>query len=124
MRELIADLEARRERVRAMGGPERIDKRHGRGKLTARERLALFFDDGVYFEVGLHGKQMGHAGEKNDTPADAVICGFGKVDGRMVCASAYDFTVKGGSIGQTGEEKVSRLRKMSLTGRWPIVWFI
>jgi acetyl-CoA carboxylase carboxyltransferase component len=124
MRELILDLEARRERVRQMGGPERVERQHQRGKLTARERLAVFFDDGVYFEVGLHGKQMGHAGEKNDTPADAVICGFGKVDGRMVCAAAYDFTVKGGSIGQTGEEKVSRLRKMALTGRWPIVWFI
>ncbi len=84
----------------------------------------MFFDDGVFFEVGMHGRQMGPAGEKNDTPADGVICGFGKVDGRMVCAAAYDFTVKGGSIGQTGEEKVTRLRKMSLTGRWPIVWFI
>jgi acetyl-CoA carboxylase carboxyltransferase component len=42
----------------------------------------------------------------------------------MVCAAAYDFTVKGGSIGQTGEEKVTRLRQMCLHGRWPMVWFI
>jgi acetyl-CoA carboxylase carboxyltransferase component len=53
-----------------------------------------------------------------------VVCGFGKVDGRMVCAASYDFTVKGGSIGQTGEEKVTRMRQMSLRGRWPMVWFI
>lgn len=127
MRELVAELEARRERARAMGGPERIEKQHARGKLTARERLALFFDDGVYFEVGVHGTQMGPAagdGGKDKPPADAVVCGFGKVDGRMVCAAAYDFTVKGGSIGYTGEEKVTRLRTMALNGRWPIVWFI
>jgi len=124
MRELVKDLEARREKIRRMGGPARVDKQHSRGKLTARERMAEFYDDGAWFEVGLHGRAMGAAGEKDDTPADGVICGFGKVDGRMVCAAAYDFTVKGGSIGQTGEEKVTRLRSMALKGRWPIVWFI
>jgi acetyl-CoA carboxylase carboxyltransferase component len=124
MRELIKELEARRERVRQMGGPERVQRQHDRGKLTARERLAEFFDDGVWFEVGMHGKAMGPAGDSDDTPADAVVCGFGKVQGRMVCSAAYDFTVKGGSIGQTGEEKVTRLRAMALKGRWPMVWFI
>ena len=124
MQEAVKDLEARRERIREMGGAAKVEKQHTRGKLTARERLAAFFDDGVWFEVGLHGRTMGAAGEKNDTPADGVICGFGKVEGRMVCSAAYDFTVKGGSIGQTGEEKVTRLRSMSLKGRWPIVWFI
>jgi len=53
-----------------------------------------------------------------------VITAFGKVDGRMVTCAAYDFTVKGGSIGYTGEEKVTRLRSMALKGRWPIVWLI
>jgi acetyl-CoA carboxylase carboxyltransferase component len=126
MRELIADLEKRRAAVQAMGGPEKIDKQHARGKLTARERLAKLFDDGVYFEVGMHGTQMGMQGGDgaDKPPADAVVTGFGKVGGRMVCAAAYDFTVKGGSIGYTGEEKVTRLRHMALNGRWPMVWFI
>ena len=127
MRELVADLEARRAKVREMGGAERVQKQHERGKLTARERLARLFDDGVYFELGAHGTQMGlAAGPTFDDkpPADAVVTGFGKVDGRMVCSAAYDFTVKGGSIGQTGEEKVTRLRQMSLRGRWPMVWLI
>jgi methylmalonyl-CoA decarboxylase subunit alpha len=127
MRELVKDLERRREEVRKMGGEEKIQKQHGRNKLTARERMTLFFDDGVYFEIGMHGTQMGMAAGaegKDRPPADAVVTGFGKVDGRMVCAAAYDFTVKGGSIGQTGEEKVTRLRQMALRGRWPIVWFI
>lgn len=127
MRELLRDLEARRDVIRQMGGQERVEKQHGRGKLTARERLAAFFDDGAYFEVGMHGTQMGmFSGQdgKDKPPADAVICSFGKVDGRPVCSAAYDFTVKGGTIGYTGEEKVTRLRHMAERSRCPIVWFI
>jgi acetyl-CoA carboxylase carboxyltransferase component len=127
MRELVADLEARRAVVRGMGGPDKVAKQHERGKLSARERLALLFDDGVYFEVGAHGTQMGLAagsGGADKPVADAVVCTFGKVGGRMVCAAAHDFTVKGGSIGQTGEEKVTRLRHMALHGRWPMVWLV
>ncbi len=127
MREMVADLEKRLLEIHKMGGEERIKRQHERGKLTARERFAQFFDGGVHFEVGAHGTQMGMSAgpEGKDKPAaDAVITGFGKVDGRMVCAAAYDFTVKGGSIGHTGEEKVTRLRQMSLRGRWPMVWFI
>ncbi len=127
MREMVADLEKRLVEIRKMGGEEKIAKQHSRGKLTARERLTQFFDGGVFFEVGAHGTQMGLAAGPagTDKPvADAVVTAFGKVDERMVCAVAYDFTVKGGSIGYTGEEKVTRLRSMALRGRWPIVWFI
>jgi acetyl-CoA carboxylase carboxyltransferase component len=127
LRDLVADLEARRARIREMGGPEKVAKQHSRGKMTARERLAAFFDDGVFFEVGMHGTQMGLAAGPDGgdrPPADAVVTAFGKVDGRMVCSAAYDFTVKGGSIGYTGEEKVTRLRSMALKGRWPMVWLV
>ncbi len=127
MRELVAELEARRARVREMGGADRIARQHARGKMTARERLAALFDEGVFVEIGAHGTQMGLAAgpDGNDKPAaDAVVTVFGKVDGRMVTCAAYDFTVKGGSIGYTGEEKVTRLRSMALRGRWPIVWLI
>jgi acetyl-CoA carboxylase carboxyltransferase component len=126
MRELVAQLEERREKIRQMGGPDKVARQHARGKMDARARLAAFYDDGLFFEVGMHGTQMGiSAGDGKDRPAaDAVVCAFGKVEGRMVCAASYDFTVKGGSIGQTGEEKVTRLRRMALTGRWPIVWFV
>src|SRR5260370_26109113 len=127
MREMVAELEARRAKIREMGGAEKVAKQHARGKMTARERFAELFDDGVQFEIGAHGTQMGLAagadgGDK--PPADAVVTAFGKVDGRMVCSAAYDFTVKGGSIGYTGEEKVTRLRSMALKGRWPIVWLV
>jgi acetyl-CoA carboxylase carboxyltransferase component len=127
MREMVAELEARRAKLREMGGTARVDRQHARGKMTARERVAALFDDGVFFEIGAHATQMGLAAgqDGNDKPAaDGVVTVFGKVGGRMVCCSAYDFTVKGGTIGYTGEEKVTRLRSMALKGRWPMVWLI
>jgi acetyl-CoA carboxylase carboxyltransferase component len=123
MRERVAALQAERERIKQMGGPDKVAKQHERGKLTARERLTKFFDGGHYFEVGLHGTQMGGS-DHDKPPADAVICGYGEVNGRMVAAAAYDFTVKGGSIGYTGEVKVTRLRELALRCRMPMVWFI
>ena len=109
MKDILDRLEKRREDARLGGGTARIEAQHKRGKLTARERMDRLFDGGQWFEVGIHGTQMAHH-DPNDKPAaDAVVCGYGKVDGRMVCAASYDFTVKGGSIGQTGEVKVTRL---------------
>ena len=115
MRELVAGSRgAPRRRSARWAARSKVAKQHARGKMTARERLAAFFDDGVFFEVGMHGTQMGLAAgpDGKDKPAGrrACVTAFGKVDGRMVCCAAYDFTVKGGSIGQTGEEKVTRLR--------------
>jgi acetyl-CoA carboxylase carboxyltransferase component len=123
MRDRVKELEEKRAQIKQMGGEEKIRKQHERGKLTARERMDRFFDDSKWFEVGIHGTQMAHHGD-DKPPADAVICGYGHVEGRMVCAAAYDFTVKGGSIGQTGEVKVTRLREIALRSRIPMVWFI
>src|SRR5579862_7469157 len=100
MRELVAELEARRAQVREMGGPDKIARQHARGKMTARERLAVLFDDGAFVEIGAHGTQMGLAAGPDGSdkpPADAVVTAFGKIDGRLVTSAAYDFTVKGGS---------------------------
>lgn len=97
LRELTDELAARKARAAEMGGPERIAKQHARGKLTARERLALLFDGGHFDELAVLGKQPGV-----ESPADAVVVGFGKVDGRPVGVVAYDFTVLGGSMGPTG----------------------
>src|SRR5947209_19619332 len=123
MRDRVRELEERRARIAEMGGEEKVRRQHEWGKWTARERMDRLFDVGKWLEIGIHGTQMAYHGA-DKPPADAVICGYGHVDGRMVCAAAYDFTVKGGSIGQTGEVKVSRLRELSLRNRIPMVWFI
>ena len=122
MRERVEELEARRAKAREMGGPAKIAKQHERGKLTARERMALLFDGGAFVEIGIHGTEMGPGAQ--EVPADAVVCGWGKVDGRHVAAAAYDFTVKGGSIGFTGETQVTRMRELALRSRIPMVWLI
>jgi acetyl-CoA carboxylase carboxyltransferase component len=119
LRERVRDLERRREEARAMGGPDRIARQHARGKRDARERIALLFDPGTFEEFGILGKQPGVP-----SPADAVITGFGRIDGRVVGVASYDFTVLGGSMGPTGETKCARLRELCLRSRAPIVWLV
>ncbi len=119
LRELVDDLEKRRAEALTMGGPERVAKQHARGKLNARERIDLLFDPGTFEELGILGKQPGVR-----SPADAVVTGFGKIEGRLAGVASYDFTVLGGSMGPTGEVKAARLRELCLRHRMPIVWLV
>jgi acetyl-CoA carboxylase carboxyltransferase component len=126
LRSLVDDLHERREQARLGGGEERIARQHEQGKLTARERLALLIDEGTFTELGIHGRPhfSQRAMEGKEAPADGVVTGYGKLDGRLVAVAAYDFTVMAGSMGMTGELKVSRLRELALTKRIPIVWLL
>jgi acetyl-CoA carboxylase carboxyltransferase component len=126
LRPLADDLAERRARARVGGGEERIARQHDAGKLTARERIALLIDDGTFTELGIHAQPhfSQRAMDGRDAPADGVITGYGKVDGRLVAVAAYDFTVMAGSMGTTGEIKVARLRELALSKRIPIVWLL
>jgi len=126
LRPLVEELAERRARARMGGGEERIARQHEKGALTARERLDLLIDEGTFTELGLHaGIHYSVRGlEGKEAPADGVITGYGKVDGRMVAVAAYDFTVMAGSMGMSGEIKVSRLRELALTKRMPMVWLL
>src|SRR4051812_49439207 len=112
LRPVVDDRAERRERARLGGGEERIAKQHDGGKLTARERIALLIDEGTFCEFGIHAhphfSQAAMAGR--EAPADGVITGYGKVDGRMVAVCAYDFTVMAGGGGVTGGLKGTRPR--------------
>ncbi|MCJ7806498.1 MAG: acyl-CoA carboxylase subunit beta [Clostridia bacterium] len=99
------------------GGPDKIKRQHDRGKLTARERLDLLFDPNTFYEIGILGAEN-H--EKPD--ADGVVAGYGKIDGRYAGVVAYDYTVKGGSMGQVGEEKATRIREIAMKSRFPMIW--
>ncbi|HEV7941265.1 MAG TPA: acyl-CoA carboxylase subunit beta [Solirubrobacteraceae bacterium] len=126
LRPLVEDLEARRAQIRLGGGQEKIDKQHDAGKLTARERITLLVDEGTFVELGILGKPhtTQRAMEGVDAPADGVITGYGEVNGRLTAVCAYDFTVMAGSMGMTGEFKVTRLRELALTKRIPFVWLL
>ena len=105
----LADLAGRKQRSRAMGGPEKIDKHHGRGSLTARERIELLTDPGTFREIGpLVGGQI---------PSDAFVCGWGAVDGRRIVIGCEDFTVLGGSIGSGSTAKRYRMAEIALQER-------
>ena len=123
---LVEDLQGRRERAKLGGGPEKIAVQHERGKLTARERIALLVDEGSFVEIGIHaGPHFSQRSmEGREAPADGVITGWGNVDGRPCCIAAYDFTVMAGSMGMTGELKVARLREMALQKRMPFIWLL
>src|SRR4051794_21040555 len=126
LRPLVEELHERRARARLGGGEERIARQHAQDKLTARERLDLLIDAGTFTELGIHAG-IHHAVrglEGREAPADGVITGYGKVDGRLVAVAAYDFTVMAGSMGMTGELKVSRLRELALTKRIPFIWLL
>ncbi|HLM27747.1 MAG TPA: acyl-CoA carboxylase subunit beta [Thermoleophilaceae bacterium] len=126
LRELVDDLHERREKAREGGGPEKIERQHAQDKLTARERLALLYDGGEFSELGIHGRPhfSQRALEGREAPADGVITAYGKVDGRLVAVAAYDFTVMAGSMGMTGELKVTRLRELALSKRIPMLWLL
>ncbi len=126
LRSLVDELHERREQARAGGGEERIARQHEQDKLTARERIALLIDEGTFVELGIHGRPhfSQRAMESKPAPADGVITGYGKVDGRPVAVAAYDFTVMAGSMGMTGELKVTRLRELALGKRIPMVWLL
>jgi acetyl-CoA carboxylase carboxyltransferase component len=126
MRSLVEELEARRAKARLGGGEDRIARQHEQDKLTARERLDLLIDAGTWVELGIHGRPhfSQRAMEGKDAPADGVVTGYGKIDGRLVAVAAYDFTVMAGSMGMTGEMKVARLRELALSKRIPLVWLL
>ena len=126
MKALVEDLHERRGRAKLGGGEEKIALQHERGKLTARERIDLLVDPGTFVEIGIHGGPhfSQRAMEGREAPADGVITGWGDVDGRPCCIVAYDFTVMAGSMGMTGELKVSRMREMALQKRMPFIWLL
>ncbi|HEV2815073.1 MAG TPA: acyl-CoA carboxylase subunit beta [Solirubrobacteraceae bacterium] len=126
LRPLVDDLHARREQIKLGGGPEKTEKQHAAEKLTARERIDLLVDAGTFTELGIHAKPhfSQAAMQGRDAPADGVITGYGRVDGRLVAIAAYDFTVMAGSMGMTGELKVGRMRELALGKRIPMVWLL
>jgi methylmalonyl-CoA decarboxylase subunit alpha len=126
MDEHVKALEERRALFEKMGGEEKVAQHHKKGKLDARQRIARLLDPGSFVEQGMLATDRGILpGEwSRPTPADAVICGTGKIAGRMVSIASYDFTIYGGSIGVVGETKVARLRELALRNRLPMIWLI
>ncbi|MCC0043040.1 MAG: acyl-CoA carboxylase subunit beta [Brucellaceae bacterium] len=123
MKEVLAELERRRDVAKAGGGKARIDAQHARGKLTARERISIFLDEGSFeeFDMFVEHRSTDFGMEKTKIAGDGVVTGWGTVNGRPIFVFAKDFTVFGGSLSEAQAEKVVKVQEMALKNRAPII---
>jgi len=123
MEDRIDELEELREEARKGGGEERIEKQHDKGKMTARERIDYFLDDGTFTEFDqLRTHQTSQFGmEEKKVPGDGVVTGYGEVNGRTTFVFAHDFTVFGGSLGEVFAEKICKVMDKAMEVGAPVV---
>jgi len=119
----FAELSKLKEEAKLGGGKERIEAQHARGKLTARERLSLLLDEGSFEELDAlvvhRGTEFGI--DKQRFYGDAVVTGYGKIDGRVVLVFAQDFTVVGGSLSEAVAEKIVKVMNLAMKVGAPII---
>jgi len=120
---LLQLLRERKERALLGGGQQRIDDQHRKGKLTARERLAILLDEGSFEEVDMlvEHRSFDFGLEQQRYPGDGVVTGTGTIDGRVVCVFSQDFTVFGGSLSEAHAEKIGKVMDMAMKVGCPII---
>ena len=123
MKDVLEELKERRAKARLGGGAKRIAAQHDRGKLTARERIEVFLDEGSFEEFDMFVTHRSTDFGMDDTRyyGDGVVTGWGTVNGRAVYVFAKDFTVFGGSLSEAHAEKIMKVQDMALRNRAPIV---
>ena len=121
--EQIAKLVERRATAKVAGGQARIDAQHEKGKLTARERLALLLDEGSFeeFDMFVTHRCTNFGMDKSHPYGDGVVTGRGTIGGRTVFVYAQDFTVSGGSLSKTMSEKICKVMDMAVAAGAPVI---
>lgn len=121
--EVLGELDQRRRAIRELGGQAAVKRLHDRKKLTARERIELLVDPGSFREVGMHVEGVVHTPDKAavKVPADAVVAGWGNVDGRPTVVVADDGSMLGGAGGILNIEKRFRMRRIAIEQGLPYV---
>lgn len=124
MRKQVDQLTEKREVTRLGGGEKRQQKQHDAGKMTARERIDALLDEGTFQEIGLFRKNrtVTFGMDKADMPADGVVTGSGAIFGRPVHIASQDFTVVGGSAGETHSKKVVEMMEAALKCGTPFIF--
>ena len=121
--EKIKELVERRAAARMGGGQKRIDAQHQKGKLTARERLAMLLDEGSFeeFDMFVQHRCTNFGTDKIKYDGDGVVTGMGTIDGRLVYVYAQDFTVNGGSMSETMAAKICKVMDMAVKAGAPVI---
>ncbi len=120
------EISALQQKAQEMGGKEAVRKQSLEGKLTARDRIAKLFDPDTFIEQGVldHHQSLHPDMKDKETPADGMVAGHGEINGRKAYVIAYDFTVMAGTIAEVNERKSTRIRKMAVQERVPLVWLV
>ena len=122
--EKIKRLASMKKSAESGGGQERIEAQHSKGKLTARERIALLLDEGSFVELD---KYVTHRSDDPTLPkfyGDGAVTGFGTINGRQVFLFSFDFTVLGGSLGEMTSKKISKAMDHAMKVGCPIIGII
>ncbi|WP_323802841.1 acyl-CoA carboxylase subunit beta [Sulfitobacter litoralis] len=123
MKDILEQLETRRDDARLGGGQKRIDAQHARGKLTARERIDLLLDEGSFeeFDMFVTHRCTDFGMEQQKPAGDGVVTGWGTINGRLVYVFSQDFTVFGGSLSQTHAQKICKIQDMAIQNGAPVI---
>ena len=122
-KEKFEELDRKNKEAFLGGGEKRIEQQHGKGKLTARERVQLLLDENSFEEMGkfvMHrSKDFGL--DKEYYLGDGVVTGYGTINGRLVYIFSQDFTVFGGSLSETHAEKIVRIMELAMKNGAPVI---
>ncbi|TDE41215.1 acyl-CoA carboxylase subunit beta [Antarcticimicrobium sediminis] len=123
MKDILSELEERRDAARLGGGQKRIDAQHARGKLTARERVDLLLDDDSFeeFDMFVAHRCTDFGMEESRPYGDGVVTGWGTINGRLVYVFSQDFTVFGGSLSETHAQKICKIMDMAVQNGAPVI---
>ncbi|MGP1357203.1 acyl-CoA carboxylase subunit beta [Roseicyclus sp.] len=123
MKDILVQLERKREEARLGGGAKRIEAQHAKGKLTARERIDLLLDEGSFEEYDMFvTHRCTDFGMQEAKPrGDGVVTGWGTINGRMVYVFSQDFTVLGGSVSETHAAKICKIMDMAIQNGAPVI---
>jgi len=123
MNEHIEALGARINEALEAGGADRVAAQHKKGKLTARERVALLLDEGSFQEIGqlVTHRSVNFGLDKMVFPGDGVVTGYGTIGGRLVYLFSQDFTVLGGSLAEAHAQKICRIMDLAMKSGAPVI---
>ncbi len=123
MADLVSAVRNEEEQIREGGGPKAIENQHGKGRLTARERIQRLTDPGTFFELGIYAANRMYD-EWGGAPAAGVVTGLARVETRMVMIIANDATVKAGAFFPMTSKKVIRAQNIAIENRIPVIYLV
>ncbi len=123
MHDIIQKLAATRAKARLGGGEKRIAAQHGKGRLTARERLELLLDEGTFeeWDMFVEHRCTDFGMADNRIPGDGVVTGYGMINGRLVFVFSQDFTVFGGALSEAHAEKICKVMDQAMRVGAPVI---